>query len=330
MSLRRAALAALVVSALRVPLATAADVGLQQGEALAWLQRVANAARQLNYTGVFVYQAGEVTETSRIVHMVDGGVEVEKLEALDGPPREIIRRNDELITYHPETRTVRAEKRRGARSFPALLPEQLNAIAEHYEVRKGEVERVAGFDAQVLVLEPRDQYRYGHKLWAEAGTGLLLKAKMIGERHQPIEQFAFTQLSIGGAIARKQLESRYASEASGWRNERFSSNEAPVSEPGWMLRGSAPGFRKVLEMRRSREGGAGGSLTHIVFSDGLASVSVFIEPAAPRQKVAEGLTQQGAINIYFRGLGEHRITVLGETPAATVKLIANTLAQTGK
>ncbi|MCA3143751.1 MAG: MucB/RseB C-terminal domain-containing protein [Betaproteobacteria bacterium] len=330
MSLRHAAVAALWVAVQPVFGAFAADGGLQQTEALAWLQRIASAARQLNYTGVFVYQAGEVTETSRIVHAVDGGVEVEKLEALDGPPREIIRRNDELVTYHPETRTVRAEKRRGARSFPALLPEQLNSIAEHYEVRKAEVERVAGFDAQVLLLEPRDQYRYGHKLWADTGTGLLLKAKMIGERHQPIEQFAFTQLAIGGAISRKQLESRYALEAAGWRSERFSSNEASVSEPGWMIRGSAPGFRKILEMRRSREGVAGGSLTHIVFSDGLASVSVFIEPAVPRQKVAEGLTQQGAINIYYRGLGEHRVTVLGETPAATVKLIANTLAQTGK
>ncbi len=330
MSFRRAALVALALAVLQPPTALAVDNSLQQAEALAWLQRVASAARQLNYTGVFVYQAGELSETSRIVHMVDGGVEVEKLETLDGPPREIIRRNDELVTYHPETRTVRAEKRRGTRTFPALLPEQLTAIAEHYEVRKGEVERVAGFDAQVLLLEPRDQYRYGHKLWAETGSGLLLKAKMIGERHQPIEQFAFTQLSIGGAISRKQLESRFASEASTWRNERFSSNEASTSEPGWMVRGSAPGFRKVLEMRRSREGGAGGTLTHIVFSDGLASVSVFIEPAAPRQKVAEGLTQQGAINIYFRGMGEHRVTVLGEAPAATVKLIANALAQTGK
>lgn len=330
MSLRFAAGTAFSVAALYGAAALAGDAGLQQGEAQAWLQRIANAARQLNYTGVFVYQAGDVTETSRIIHMVDGGVEVEKLETLDGPPREIIRRNDELVTYHPETRTVRAEKRRGTRTFPALLPEQLNAIAEHYELRKGEVERVAGFDAQVLHLEPRDQYRYGHKLWAEAGSGLLLKAKMIGERHQPIEQFAFTQLSIGATIARKQLEPRYAADASGWRSERFSSNEAPVSESGWTLKAPAPGFRKVLEMRRSREGGVGAGLTHIVFSDGLASVSVFIEPAAPRQKLVEGLVQQGAINIYSRGLGDHRVTVLGETPAATVMLIANSLVQKGR
>jgi sigma-E factor negative regulatory protein RseB len=225
---------------------------------------------------------------------------------------------------------MRAEKRRSTRSFPALLPEQLNAIAEHYEVRKGDLERVAGFDAQMLLLEPRDQYRYGHKLWAEAGSGLLLKAKMIGERHQPIEQFAFTQLSIGASIARKQLEPRFAADVSGWRSERFSSNEAPVSESGWVLKTPAPGFRKVLEMRRSREGAQGAGLTHIVFSDGLASVSVFIEPVAPRQKVIEGLSQQGSINIFSRGVGEHRVTVLGETPAATVMLIGNALVHKGK
>lgn len=330
MSLRFAARVALLAAGLHAPGLLAGDAASPAGDGLAWLQRIANAARQLNYTGVFVYQAGEVTETSRIVHMVDAGVEIEKLETLDGPPREIIRRNDELVTYHPETRTMRAEKRRGNRGFPALLPDQLSAIAEHYEVRKGEVERVAGFDAQVLVLEPRDQYRYGHKFWAETASGLLLKAKMIGERHAPVEQFAFTQVTIGAPIARRQLEPRYAADASGWRSERFSSNESPVAESGWVLKSAAPGFRKVLEMRRSREGSAGGTLTHMVFSDGLASVSVFVEPVAPRQKVSEGLIQQGAINIYSRSSGDHRITVLGETPAATVMLIGNALVQKGK
>jgi sigma-E factor negative regulatory protein RseB len=153
---------------------------LSQGDALGWLQRIAGAARQLNYAGTFVYQQGDKVETSRIVHMVDGGNEVERLETLDGPRREVVRNNDVVFSYHVDTKIVRVDRRRAGRSFPQILPDQLTAVTDHYHVRKAEIERVAEHDAQALVLEPKDGMRYGHKFWADMGTGLLLKAKMIG------------------------------------------------------------------------------------------------------------------------------------------------------
>ncbi len=170
---------------------------LQESEALAMLQKIADAARQLNYAGTFVYQHGDQVETSRIVHFADASGEYEKLETLDGPRREIIRNNDEVMCYYLDAKIMRSEKRVARRSFPALLPEQLSALTEYYQIRKGEPERIAGFDSQALVLEPRDGMRYGHKFWAEANSGLLLKARMVNERHNVVEQFSFTQLAIG-------------------------------------------------------------------------------------------------------------------------------------
>ena len=303
---------------------------LQDTDALAWLQKIAGAARQLSYEGTFVYQHGDMVETSKIIHMVDGGSEYEKLSTLDGPPREVIRNNEEVLSYYPEIKTVRAEKRAGKRTFPALPPELLTNITEHYDVRRGDVERVAGFDAQALVLEPRDGLRYGHKFWAEIGSGLLLKARMFGERHQVIEQFAFTQLKIGGKISLDEVRSSYQGEQDKWKHDRFASNDAKDSDSGWVIKNQPAGFRKVYEMRRSKQGGGAQLLTHIVLTDGLAAVSVFIEPNSLKQKVNEGPAQHGAINIYTRLVGEQRVTVLGETPAATVAQIANSLAPRGR
>lgn len=303
---------------------------LQESEARAWLQRIAAAARQLNYEGTFVYQHGDLVETSRIVHMVNGTSEHEKLMTLDGPQREVIRSNDELLSYFPETKTVRSERRGPGRSFPGLLPEQLNAITDYYDIRKAEVERVAGFDAQALVLEPKDGLRYGHKFWAEIASGLLLKARMTGDRHQVVEQFAFTQLRIGAKLTADDVKPSFPVEQEKWRKEQFSSNDARPADSEWVMNSPPPGFRKVLEMRRSKQAGGPQLLTHIVLTDGLAAVSVFIEPGPTRQKVNEGLVQHGAINIFTRMVGEQRITVLGETPAATVMQIANSFALKGR
>lgn len=302
---------------------------LSPQEGLNWLQRIASAARQLNYAGTFVYQHGDTVETSRIVHLVEPGGEIEKLETLDGPRREILRTNDVVVTYQPDTKAFRVDRRQPGRSFPQLLPDQLSAITDHYEIRRGEPERVAGFDAQSLVLVPRDALRYGHKFWADAGTGLLLKAKVVDERAHTMELFAFTQLQIGGHISRDLLKSGMPTPP---LPPAPPVGQEPQAESGWVIRDQPPGFRKIMEVRRMREGPGAGPLTHIVLSDGLAAVSVFIEPISVRARgVPEGrLIQQGPIHIFMRVVGDQRVTVLGETPAHTVVQIANSLVPKGR
>jgi len=304
--------------------AVAAADPLQQSDALALLQKIADAARQLNYAGTFVYQHGDQVETSRIVHFVDGGNEYEKLETLDGPRREVIRNNDEVLCYYPDAKIVRSDKRVARRTFPALLPERLSSLADYYEIRKGESERIGGFDSQALILEPKDGMRYGHKFWADVASGLLLKARMLSERHNVVEQFSFTQLTIGAGVTREMVQPSFNIKFPEWRLDRFANNTISEVESGWTVKNFPPGFRKILEMRRTKQGNAV-LVTHMVYSDGLAAVSVFIEPAATRHKINEGLSQQGAINIYTRTLNDQVVTVLGEAPATTVMQIANSV-----
>jgi sigma-E factor negative regulatory protein RseB len=164
--------------------------------------------------------------------------------------------------------------------------------------------------------------RYGHRLWADLATGMLLRAKTFNEKDEMLEQFTFTQIKIGGHIGRDQLKSRYFRQAKDWRVEDSGATRASLAETGWTIRSKPPGFRTVAELIRTVGGIEG--VGHIVLSDGLAAISVFIEPATSKRPVPQaGLSRQGAINVYARPVGNHWVTVVGEAPAESVKYIAN-------
>lgn len=325
MTLLNASLRAFVSFLLPV---SAAFAQIQQPEpqtdaqALQWLQRIHTATQKLSYAGTFVYQHRDQMETSKIARYVDASGAYERLESLGGTPREIIRSRDQVTCYLPESMTVKIDKQVADRSFPSVLPVQVKELAENYSIRKGEVERVAGYDCQVIVFTPRDKMRYGHKLWADVGTGMLVRAKTFDERNNPIETFEFTQLQIGN-VDRAMVRSRFAAKGKDWKVENSAAQDVSLGSQGWTMRATPPGFRKIGEMRRTLGGTAG--VGHIVLSDGLAAVSVFIEPLANRQSEAAGLARQGAINVYTRRLGEHWITVVGETPPDSVKYFANAI-----
>jgi sigma-E factor negative regulatory protein RseB len=291
-------------------------------DALEWLRRIHQATEKLSYTGVFVYQQGGRTETSRITRLADADGGVEKLEVLDGAPREVLRTKDEIRCYLPDSQTVKVDRRRDQRGFPALLPEQVNALAEHYTIDKSGEQRVAGYDCQVLVLSPKDELRYGYQLWADLRTGMLLKARAFDGEGRTVEQFTFTQLDIG-SVPRERLRPLRA--ARKWRVEQAGVAPADLSLSGWTVSADLPGFRKIVEIRRMLRDAQ--PVGQVVYSDGLAAVSVFIEPIAGRNEPARlGLASMGALNIYTREVAEHLVTVVGEAPAASVQRIGNTVA----
>lgn len=290
------------------------------GDAMHWLQRIQSAAQRLNYSGTFVYMHhGGQPQTSRTTHVFENGIERERLDVLDGAALIVLRENEEIRTYSPETKTVMVEKRWSRGSFPALLSDPGATIAEQYEIRKGELARVAGLDCQVLILESRDRLRYGHKLWADLTTGLLLKAQMLNERGEVVEQIAFSQVEIGGSAEKYATRLAKPKGVRTWRNAAPGATPVRLAESGWHIENPLPGFRKVLELKR----GIGAvEVGQVVFSDGLASVSVFIEPLGRAATAHEGLSGQGAINVYRRRIGEHLVTVLGEAPPACVTRFA--------
>ncbi len=293
----------------------------QAPEGLDWLRRIHDATHKLSYTGTFVYQSGARSETSRITRRVDASGDAEKIEVMDGVPREIVRTRDTVRCYLPDARVVKVERqvdRAGAeRGFPALLPGRITALSRHYDIEVGGIERIAGFDCRAVTLKPKDDLRYGHTLYADVKSGMLIRAVTTDARGETVEQFSFTELSFG-SVPRERLKSRHAAQR--WRVEN--SEAAPASLVGWGLSSELPGFRKVAELKRRL--GEGGPVGQVVYSDGLAAVSVFIEPLEGRRDpVRAGLASVGAIHIYTKEVAKHMITVVGEAPAASVQRIAN-------
>jgi sigma-E factor negative regulatory protein RseB len=288
----------------------------QSPETLGWLRKIHEASQKLSYTGTFVYQQGARSETSRITRY--GAGDIERLEVLDGVPREIVRTRDTVRCYLPDSKVVKVERRASERTFPALVPEQVGALARHYDISLGETRRIAGFDCQAILLTPKDNLRYGYKFYADAGSGMLLKAETVDASGHAVEQFSFTQLSIGN-VTREMVRPRHA--AGSWRIDH--AEAAPAHLAGWSLSAELPGFRKIVELKRLL--GESRQVGQLVYSDGLAAVSVFIEPlnAARREVLRTGLASVGAIHIYTREVANHRVTVVGEAPAASVQRIAN-------
>jgi sigma-E factor negative regulatory protein RseB len=310
------------------------QVGSRQQEALQWLQRVAMATQNLSYSGTFVYRNGSQSETSRIVHFSSEGRQKEKLEVLDGSPREVIRENDEVKCYLPESRLMIVEQRSARRTFPALPPGSLAGLGEHYSVRKGGTARVAGYDSQIVRLEPRDPWRYGHQFWVERETGLLLKAEMFDARGEVLESLAFTELRLGQPPSPDALKSRHADAVgNAWQIRLGRARD--LRDPGpWLFRTDLPGFRRQAAMQRSISGGDGSDervALHWVYSDGLAAMSVFISPLRGGESGVDGTVQaSGAMSVIKRVVDGHLVVVMGDVPPASVMHFAEGIGVKGK
>jgi sigma-E factor negative regulatory protein RseB len=288
----------------------------QSPETLSWLKKINEATQRLSYAGTFVYQHGGRTETSRITRYVDASGDIEKLEIMDGVPREIVRTKDTVRCYLPDSRVVKVD-RRTERGFPALVPERIHALARHYDISLGETRRIAGFDCQAVVLQPKDNLRYGYRLYADVNSGMLMRSVTVDAAGQSVEQFTFTQLSLGN-VTREMVRPRHAVKQ--WRVE--DAEASPTQLAGWSLAAELPGFHKISELKRRL--GESRPVGQMVFSDGLAAVSVFIEPLEGRRDaVRTGLASMGAIHIYTREVANHMITVVGEAPAVSVQRIAD-------
>ena len=306
---------------------TAATASAFSQDDLNWLKKMTIATRQSEYSGTFIYQSGNYVETSRITHVLVGGDEYERLEGLDGERSEIIRKNDQVWCYLGDSKVMVA-KRQATRTFPALLPEQLDLLQENYLISHGDEDRVAGFHAHTIIFHPRDHMRYSHKMWAYTETGLLLKAVVLDDHNRTIEQYAFTQLNIGGNIDRKWINSE---NLSGSKNTDSPDNAVssqyyrPVPlESGWKVHALPPGFKKIAEVSR-RLRGNDFPVIHMVYSDGLAGISVFIEKIVNKANVKKGLYNKGITHIYIKTVGDNLLTVVGEVPARTVMQVADSV-----
>ncbi len=304
----------------------ACAVGAQAAEpgvtAAVLLGRIQQAAERQNYAGTYVHQQGSQIQSSRVVHAEDRTGEHEKLELLDGPTREFIRNNDEVRCYVPDSRLLLIEKRGRSDTFPALLTTTADDIDRYYRLVFGAIERVAGRAAQLVTLEPRDAQRYGYRLWYDRDAYLLLKAQTLGEKGAVLEQMLFTDVAIGAPVDPARLRPTAVS-TDGWRVETNRMVPVDLARAGWTVSQPVPGFRKVMEVRRAFGGRE--DIGQLVYSDGLASISIFIEPTAPQDAV-EGEVTKGPVNVVTERHGDFWLTIVGDAPKASVRQMSASIA----
>jgi len=296
------------------------------GQDDAWLvlQKASQAARELSYQGVFVYQSGKVAKSVQITHMNYGQGEYARMLVLDGQPREVLSQGNDVVIFNAQNEKVVIEKRRGQNMFPALLPANMDSIKNSYQVRIGGLERVGGRDGQVVFLEPRDRYRYGYKFWADREYGLLLKAMTTNEHNEAMEQMAFNQLTLLNNQNMDWFQPKVDPRKS-YVMEDAALAGLPAEAETWTVASVPAGYRKVDQVQRNVPGKTV-PVTHIIYSDGLASVSVFIEPLAKGARPKAGHTAMGATNFYAVVTDGHQIVVVGEVPEATVSEFATAVS----
>jgi sigma-E factor negative regulatory protein RseB len=284
-----------------------------------WLQKAADAAHNLNYRGVYIQQSGKTLGSYRIAHRLDYGREQSRLEVLNGRPREIVQNADEIYCYTSTPNGVKVEKRAAWRYFPAMLPEHTENLSDVYILKLGGRDRVAGHECQILLLEPRDDMRYAYMLWLDADTGLLLKAARLDDRGNAISQTTFTEVSIGTPLTPADVQARLL--PSGLT---VTALQAVLEKTPWTVNDLPPGFSKQMEIMRSMRGKMA-KVSHLVFSDGLAVVSVFIEPLAGRDPM-HGYSMQDVLNLYAAPLDQYQVTAVGEVPPRTLERIVHAVS----
>lgn len=321
-------------SALAVPGAGRAEApsAAPPADARARLARMHAAAEERNYAGTLVFSAGGHLSSARVAHFRVGARVYERFESLDGRDERVFRVDEAVHTFWPGARVAVIEKLRPASPLPSATHAVEPRALDQYTLKDEGRGRIAGREAQVFLLEPRDTMRYAQRLWADAETGLMLRADVIGPDRQVLESSAFSAVELGirpqadsvmGAV--KRLE--------GYRVLRPVQQAAGLGDEGWALVPPAPGFtlsdtqKRALAAPDAPADAAASMVLQAVYSDGLTQVSLFIEPQDAKRP--EGtLAPMGATATLRRRVGEHLVTVMGDVPPATLEAFARALQRT--
>ena len=312
--------------------APAGQGALTLADARTWLTRIHTAAHSGNYQGTLVYSAGGVLSSSRVWHYMTGEQTYERLEALDGRQQRILRHNAAVHTLWPQTKVAVIERRETPGAW-STTPQSVDPQAlEQYDLRREGSTRVAGRDAVVLLLEPRDTLRYAQRLWADQATGLMLRADVMGDAgvgtgtgsstgpRAVLVSTAFSEVNVG-VKPQPELILQLMNKLDGYRVLRPQQQRTTLDAEGWALARPVVGFRLAGCMRRGMEtAGDDEPVLQAVFTDGLTHVSVFVEPYKPQRHRAEVQAQLGATATVMVRRAEHWVTAVGNVPASTLRL----------
>jgi sigma-E factor negative regulatory protein RseB len=307
-------------------LALALPVAAFAAEAREWLARMEQAVETLNYEGTFVHLSGGSMETLHVIHRVHDGVAMERLFSRDQPGREIIRSGKEVTCIFADQKAVLVERREPRDSSPlrAALPRFSQRLDQWYEFGIPGHGSMLGRMAMLVEIRPRDPHRYGHRLWLDLESAMPLKVQLLDEAGRPVEELHFVSIELPEAIPAERLKPAVSTEDFTWyTTEKAVHDERPFTNmrPTWAAHMLPRGFELSVAHQQVMPG-ADHPVEHLVYTDGLASVSVFIEPTGDGDAAMAGLARIGAAHAYSAMRYGHQVTVMGEVPAATVEAIA--------
>lgn len=284
-----------------------------------WVTRWHQASSQKAYTGTFVVTDGVDMSASRIWHVCDGVDQFERIESLSGRPRIVLRHNDEVLTLRPDVRRARREKRQTLGAFPAMRHWMAVEGTQWYQAQPRPAERVAGVEAWVVSLKPLDGWRYGHRIWSEKNTGLVVKMQTLDAQDKVLEQVAFTDLQLNAKVSMQALAQAMDPEnLQNYHVVQPHARATTAQDEGWRIQEPVPGFQSMGCHSRAEGPARHAQPLHCVFSDGLASVSLFLETFDPQKHTNAGQGASGATHTLTQRIGSHWVTAVGEVPPQTL------------
>ena len=289
-----------------------------------WLDRMSAAMSQMHYQGTFVYLQDENVETVRITHLVDEQGSHERLVSVSGVPREIFRDSAGVRWISGEDRTVMADSAVSSPFFPELPMDGIGQAASSYQFTLEEGQRIASHRTHRVDIKPHDEYRYGYRLWLEEQSGLLLQWELVGSEGESLAKLMFTELKMGAEVDPGELHAP-GEDKTASSSVPASAQEGRVStsKPGWQAVSLPPGFRLVSH--RQSDAGQAVFYEHLVYSDGIAAVSVYVEPRDEKADLVQGLSMMGTTNALTRSVNGEVVTVLGDVPVATIRMIGESV-----
>lgn len=297
----------------------------QKAEAMSLLEGIGESARELTYDGVFIYRQGNDIETVRIIHRADERGERERLISLSGAPREVVRTDLHVTCVNSSRRSVFVEALPLQSPWSGVSNLARRDIGDHYHFSVGPGERVAGRKTTRLVISPRDAYRYGYALWIDHESGLLLRSDLMGKDGEVLEQMLYTQIRLADHIPDHLLDSPLLTD--GYTvHEPVGDGAAKPGvrrEPQWRIRWVPDGFRSHQVIATEQPEGWS---EHHLYSDGIATFSVYVEPLVQGNEPYEGLSTMGALSAFGRVAGANQLVVVGEVPSATVTRVGDSVS----
>lgn len=299
----------------------------------ALLQRMSRMLATRSYDGEFLHLAGGRIERLQVIHRRDARGVVERLRVLGEPGREVIRQGEELRVYLPDERRVLVDRAPpGGGAAAALgplgrLPAFDAGLDRHYLITlEGRETSVIGRPARVILVRPRDGYRLGYRLWIDERTAMPTRTDLFDADGRVVEQLVFTSLRLRSRIDDAELQPSpalrgFTTVQQGPPPPPPPGGLAPAPAGRWGLARLPPGFhiaRRGLQWLPGNPAPA----AHLVVTDGLATVSVFVQRTPPGRRQIEGPGRLGAASAYSTVVDGHQVTAVGEVPPRTVEAIA--------